>query len=233
MKKLLILVLSSDFHPYDKMIQTSLQTWDSIEVEGVETVFYCGQSSKPNNGKVIYMPVGNSLLDMGTKCLLAYEWALQSKEFDYVARVNASCYVDKNNLVKFIDDLPETNVFAGVETDSQNGFRYQWGGASFIISKDVLQKIVDNKHLWRHQYMEDEASSLLVAELGIPFYEGKSGSIDKMPDGWRCISYGGESISFTDFNDLKRLNHHFYRVKCDKDRSVDAFVMNELFNVLK
>lgn len=231
MKRVLILVLSSDFHPYNKMIQTSMETWDSVETEGVETIFYCGMSDKPNTEKVIYMPVGNGLFEMGKKCLLAYEWALQNKEFDYVARVNASCYVDKKNLIKFVENLPETNVFAGVETDSQNGFRYLWGGCQYIISKDVLQKIVDNKHLWMHQYMEDESMSLVVSGLGIPFSEGKSGSIDKMPDGWRIISYGGESVAFNEFSEIIRLKHHFYRVKCDKNRNVDAFVMHELFKV--
>lgn len=233
MKKVLILVLSSDFHPYDKMIQTSIETWDSVEVEGVEVIFYCGRSDKSNTEKIIYMPVENGLFDMGKKSLLAYEWALQNKEFDYIARVNASCYVDKKNLIKFVEHLPETNVFAGVETDSQNGFAYAWGGCQYIISKDVLEGIVKNKHLWNHQYMEDESISLVVKEMGITVYPGKSGSIDKMVDGWRIISYGGESMSFSDFSEIKELNHHFYRVKCDSDRSVDEYVMRQLFNTLK
>ena len=233
MKKVLILVLSSDFPPYDQMIQTSLKTWEMLEVEGVDTVFYCGKSNKKNSEKVIYLPVDNRLHDMGSKSILAYEWALQNKQFDYVARVNASCYVDKTKLIEFVQQLSETNVFAGTVAESQNGFKYLWGGCQFIISKDVLQKIVDNQKLWRHDLMEDEAMSLVVSALEIPFFEGKSGAIDKMPEGWRIISYGGESMSFTDFSEIVKLGHHFYRVKCDGKRDVDAFVMKELFKVLQ
>lgn len=234
MKKTLILVLSADFPPYDKMVQTSLETWDSVEQDGCETVYYFGGSTKPNTKSKIYFPVPESLITMGRKTVMALEWAINNKQFDYLARVHSSTYVDKGQLVKYCDQLPEENIFAGVTTKSQNGFDYQWGGAHYLISRDVVKKVVDNKHLWKHDFMEDESLSLLIKELGIPFYAGKSGSIDKMSDGWRIISYGGgESISFSDFSDLKKLEHHYFRVKCDGNRSVDEVVMRELFKVLQ
>lgn len=232
MKKVLIIVLSSDFPPYEKMIQTSLETWDSLNVPGVETIFVCGSSEKQDTDKIKYFQIGNSLFDMGKKNIAAFEWALANKEFDYVARINASCYVQKENLLAYVQTLADTDVFAGAMTDSQNGFKYLWGGAQYIISKDVIQKIVANKHHWQHKYMEDESMSLLVNWLSVPFCEGYSGAIDNMGDHWRCISYGGESITFTDFADLKRLNHHFYRVKQDQKRWVDEMIMKELFKVL-
>lgn len=234
-KTVLILVLSSDFAPYSKMIETSMNTWDSIQVPGTETIFYCSKKDNPgkqSTDKVLYFNVGNSLFDMGHKNLATFEWALQNKQFDYVARVNASCYVDKKALIKYIQDLPSENLFAGVETESQNGFRYCWGGCQYILSRDVISQMVENKSKWQHRYMEDEAMSLLAVELNIPFYNGKSGSIDKTEDGWRCISYGGESISFIDFADLKKLNHHYYRVKQDQKRDVDEYIMEQLFKAL-
>jgi len=234
-KKVLILVLSADFEPYSTMITTSQKTWDSIEEEGMESIFYCGESTKPNTDKIIYLPVGEGLHMMGRKLLLAFEWALKNKEFDYIARVHSSTYVNKKELLNYVQDLPTENVFAGAVADSQNGFKYCWGGAHYIISKDVVQKIVDSKNDWEHKYMEDESMSLIVASCGIPFTAGKSGSIDKLEVGWHCISYGDgcESISFNDFSEVVRLRHHFYRVKNDKNRDVDKFVMEELFRVLK
>jgi len=232
MKKVLILVLSADFHPYDEMIQTSLNTWDSVEVEGVETAFYCGKSKKKNTDKIIYLNVKDGMLQMGHKALEAFKWAL-NKEFDYIARVNSSTYVNKKTLLQYVQNLPDNNLFAGIEADSQNGFKYCWGGTGYIISKDVIQKIVDNSNLWHHGYMEDESLSLIVKELGYDFTMGYGGAIDKMETDWRIISYGGgESISFTDFADLKPLKHHFIRVKQDQRRLEDKFVMNELFRVL-
>ena len=92
-KKVLILVLSSDFPPYSQMIQTSKGTWNSVQVDGCETVFCCGNSKKKSSDDIIYFPVENGLYDMGHKTIAMLEWALQNKEFDYIARTNASCYV--------------------------------------------------------------------------------------------------------------------------------------------
>lgn len=234
-KKVLILVLSSDFIPYSAMIETSRRTWDSVEVNGCETIFYCSIKDNPNfrqSEKVMYWDVDNTLFSMGWKNLAMFEWALKNKEFDYVARLNASCYCDKKNLMEYVETLPYENVFAGAEAQSVHGFFYLWGGAQYIISRDVLQKIVDNKREWQHSLMEDEAMSMLVKGLHIPYSEGYSGAIDNMGDHWRCISYGGESITFTDFADLKRLKHHFYRIKCDGKRYMETFIMDTLFKTL-
>lgn len=233
MKTVLILVLSSDFEPYSTMIRTSLDTWDSIEVPGVESMFMCGKSKhKQDTDRIIYLPVENGLMDMGYKTIAMLEWALANKQFDYIARVNASCYVQKENLLKYVQTLPDTDVFAGAVATSVHGFEYMWGGAQYIISKDVISRIVANKQHWQHKYIEDESMSLLANWLSIPYSAGYSGAIDNMGDHWRCISYGGESITFTEFAELKRLKHHFYRVKQDGKRWVDEFIMKELFKVL-
>jgi len=229
MKKVLILVLSTDKPPYDKMIQTSKETWDKEN----EAIFYCSDLDTGNKKPgIMYLPTGNGLFDMGHKNIAAFKWAL-TQEFDYIARINASCYVDKKKLNDFIQTLPDTGLFMGVETDSRHGFRYVWGGCHYIISRDVIQKIVDNADKWNHKYMEDEAMSLLVASMGIPFTPGiKSCSIDRLYNAWQCISYCNESIIFTDFEKLKPLSHIFYRVKCDGNRSQDEFLMQQLSKVL-
>ncbi len=239
MKKVLILVLSSDFPPYDKMIQTSLETWDTISVDGAESVFYCSQKDNPkwkNSDKIRYFDTGNSLYDMMDKNAEMYQWALLNKEFDYVARINASCYCDKKELIEYVQTLPTENVFVGVEvTDESKGAeRWAWGGTQFIFSSDVLQKLVNERHNFRKDIMEDMATSFIINKLGIEYTKGiPSCSIDKTESGWTCISYIGKSVSFTDFSDLKDLGHVFYRVKQDGKREMDEYVMRELFKVLK
>lgn len=231
MKKVLILVLSHDKPPYNKMVETALQTWDSDEVEGCQTVYYF-DGVMANTDKFIYLNVDSGLLGMGKKTLSAFEYVLSNFEFDYIARVHSSIYVNKKLLYQHIQTLPGKDYFAGSVADSANGFKYIWGGTGFIISKDVIQKVVLNKVHWQHKYMEDESLSLLVNWLSVPYSEGYAGAIDNMDNHWRCISYGGESITFTDFADMKRLNHHFIRVKQDGKRWVDEFIMKELKRVL-
>lgn len=232
MKKALIMVLSSDWPPYSKMITTSQQTWDSVHVEGTDTVFYCSYSDKVDTDKVIYLPVDNGLYDIGKKTLLAFEWALKNKDFDYLSRPQANGYINKKELIKYVQTLPDEKVFATIEVDTVP--RWGWGVGT-LLSRDIVKTIVDNKDKWDHHKMEDVAMSQLVDKLGIPWTKAMACSIDRMPDGWRCIVYGdGTSFSFKDFSEIvKAEGHFFFRCKQDYNREEDAFVMKELFKYLK
>ncbi len=234
MKKILILVMSSQKPPYGKMIETSLNTWDSINVEGVESVFYCGNPMKGNTDKMIYFPLDESYQTMGEKTLRAYEWALKNKEFDYVARVNSSCYVNKKELIKYIQTLPDKNVFAGLEVvASKTAEKWMWGGGQYIISRDVVELIVENRSMWNHTVMDDQAVSFLVNKLSIPYIQGKACSMEKRKDGWTCLCYGEPSIEFIDFQDMNKLqNQYFIRVKQDDDRNRDEYIMKQLYQNL-
>jgi hypothetical protein len=229
MKKVLILVVSSEVRPYGKMIDTSLETWDSIKVEGVQTIFYCGTSTHIDTDKIKHFPITESLHNMGHKGLLAYEWALNNLEFDYVARVNSSCYVSKNKLLDYVQTLPNDNLFEGLMVSRPESFDYAWGGGQFILSRDVLQLVVDNKDKWNHSYMEDESLGLLLGQLGIKTKQGNSCSINKEENNWMLLSYGfGESIKFTDFKDVANTPHYFFRVKQDGQREKDEYLMIKL-----
>lgn len=229
--RILILVVSADFAPYDRMIETSLNTWDSIDVHGVETVFYCGESLKADTDKIVYLPVRDSLQSMGYKDILIFKWALQNKQFDYVVRVNSSCYVDKFELVEYIKTLPTENLFACAEVVG-GGRKWAWGGYQFIMSRDVVEKIIENKDKWDHSVMEDMAMSGLVADIGIPYTPIKACSINRYGEGWLLISSDNNNIAFNDFNELSLCGQAMYRVKQDGKRSEDKTIMEELFRCL-
>lgn len=233
MKKLLILVLSADFPPYQKMMETQMNTWDTLTVDNTETVYYCGMSNKPNTDKVIYLPVEESLYTMGDKFLKALEWVLKNKEFDYIARPHSCIYVNKKNLSEYVQTLPDENVFAGLKVDATPV--WNWGGCGFILSKDVAQKIVDNKKEWNHSVMEDMALSYLINKLEIPYTPLRAASIDNMGNNWRCMSYHGvESFEFSDFSEItKSDNHFFFRIKQDGKRYMEEFISNEMFKYLQ
>lgn len=234
MKTVLILVVSSQLPPYDTMIQTSRQTWDSVDVSGVETVFYCGQPFNENTEKIIYFNIPEGYSNMGYKLISAFEWALSNKQFDYVARVNSSCYVDKIRLIEYVQTLPDSNVFAGgIVTASEENPAWMWGGLQYVISKDVIEKIVDNKVYFDHTKMEDVAMSKLVTKIGVPYTSGKGCSIDKVDDGWQLTGYGTDSFQFNSFSQITNCGHHFYRVKQDYDRLMDKFVMEQLQKYLQ
>lgn len=232
MKTVLILVISCQNHPYGKMIETSLNTWDSVEVEGCETIFYCGKPVKENTDKIIYFHIDEALETMGEKTLQAYEWALKNKQFDYIARVNSSCYVNKKELIKYVQDLPENNVFAGVSVNAEP--KWMFGGCQFILSRDIVEKIVYNRNSWNHGEMEDKSVSYLMNLLKVPYTDSRACSLNEGVNKWVCLGYGdGASFEFSDWNDVKeKSNHFFYRVKIDRNRNIDEYLMKRLFEVL-
>ncbi len=229
MKRVLILTIGAQIHPWDKMIQTSLDTWDSFEVDGVENVFYCGEPVKENTDKIIYFNIQESFFTMSRKMIQAFEWALKNKEFDYILRANSSVYIDKKVLLDYIQDFPDNNVFAGIEVAATPKWVVGW---SYIISKDIIEKIVENKDKIRHDITDDLALSYLMNDLQVPYSKLRMCSIDKREEGWALISYGGESFGFTDFKDCNKSNMPIYRIKQDHDRRQDKYVMQQLFNNL-
>lgn len=233
MKKVLALVLSCETPPYDKLMQTSINTWDSRHVEGIETIFYCGKSKKTNTDKIIYLNTPDSFLTMGAKTVEAFEWAVNNKQFDYLARPNASCYVRKQKLVNYAQSLPAEKLYLGLKTYSCYKIEYMWGGGQYILSRDVVELIVKNKDKWNHKYTEDVSISDLLIRLGIPLNGGGNAcSINKNADGgYSCIVYGeGASMDFRDFTDMNKLENQFFiRVKQDLKRHLDIEIMNELF----
>ena len=161
---------------------------------------------------------------------MAFEWALENKEFDYILRANSSTYIDKTVLVEYIKTFESENVFAGIEVDADPKWAVGW---SYIISKDIIKKIVENKELMRNDITDDVALSYLINHLQIPYTKLKICSINKHENDWSLVSYnGGESFSFTDFADCKNTGHSMFRCKQDLRRHLDAHVMRELFKNL-
>ena len=233
-KKILILVVSSQLPPYGEMVKTSNETWNSISVDGVETVFYFSEPLKENTDTEIYFPLKECYETMGHKMLSAFEWSLANRDFDYIVRVNSSCYVDKKELIKYVQTLPDTDLFSGgIVTDKDGNQDFVWGGLQFILSKDVVRKVVDNKDKWQHDKMEDVSVSYLVKDLGIKFTDGKGCSINKQDNGWLCICYGSDNYEFNDFSEIRKNGQFFYRVKTDGHRWIDKIIMQELFKQLQ
>lgn len=233
-KKVLILAIGCSLDPWAKMAVTSKQTWDSVEVDGVETIFYFGQPVKQNTDKEIYFDVKEAYSTMGYKLLLALDWALKNKEFDYIARVNGSCYVDKKELIKHVQTLQDAHLFAGAIVPKGEQYQYPWiwGGGQLLISKNIVERIIENKNKFNHKLIEDVALSKLIHDLHIPLTSGNSVSIDRNGDKWRSIGYGYNSYEFASFDELRKEGVFFYRCKQDLQRDQDEFIMRELFRVL-
>lgn len=206
----------------------SRETWDSVEIPHTKTFYYCGKRYTPEQDRTIYLHLPEDFGNVPARNIWAFKEALDRFNFDYMARVNASCYVRKQQLLDAVQSLPEKNVFRGVSTGE-----FMWGGAQFIFSRDVIERMVEKPELWNQTLMEDMSLSKLAKDLGIPWDTNGSGcSINRQPPGWLCIYYenGGQGgLEFSDFADMKRLpGQYFLRVKQDLKRHEDVEIMHAL-----
>lgn len=230
--KVLIAVISNTEHPYGAMIATSMRTWDSVRVDGVETIFYVGGDTLGFKNRTLTVPVKEALNTMGHKNLHAWEWMLANREWDFMARVNASCFVHKPRLLARCGELPASGFICGGVVRSDNGApEWMWGGHQFVMSRDVVQALVDHKEVWPHDQMDDVALSYAARDLGFEFNQNQNAcSIDRMGrDEWRAVATNGEAFCFTNWEDVRKLTTQiFFRVKQDQMRHEDAVVMRHL-----
>lgn len=234
-KTVLILVLSTEKDWYGRLAETSRATWDAEEVEGVETVFYFGRSTKPDTDKFLFTDIEDEFHNMGRKTLVAFEYALHHRAFDYIFRANASLYVHKPGLLAYCQDKPETNLALGVCAQGKDSL-FLWGPA-YMLSRDVVQKVVENKELWNHADMDDVAVSDLLHAINVPLdNRGSMASIALSGNGYEFVYYeGGDGGGATmkELSDLPtRLPDQFaFRVKDDSNRDNDVRLMKELHAV--
>lgn len=231
--KVLILVLSARREPWAQLMETSMQTWDSEDHPQTRSLYYCGKSDQPSTDKVFYSPaLTESLEDVSPRTIEAFEKALEL-EWDFLARCHSSTYVHKRNLVDFIETLPTENVLCGLLTTGERPFL--WGGGSYIISRDVVEKFVANKAKWNRKIMEDNSLTNLANELEIPLSgDGRMASINQVSvmggNAWMVMCYGvGENFTFTDWSDIKKAGiHYYFRCKQDLERHKDIEIMHQL-----
>jgi hypothetical protein len=233
--KVLISVLGVRDAPYGEMTETSKATWDSVDVPGVETIYYVGEPDTPLQDKVMGTPVQEGYETIGYKNLIAWKWMLENRECDFLARVNASCYVHKARLLEHCKQNPATRFLTGGIVTRPGKPEWLWGGYQFVMSRDVVQALVDNPQVWNHRKMEDVALSFAATALGIPFVPCRDVcSIDRTDTGWQLIATNGNSFEFTGWDELSRVDDQvFFRVKQDDDRLRDAVVMRNLLTHLK
>lgn len=233
MKTVLIFVHGSSNGPYPMLMDASMKTWDTVDVDGVETWFY-SDPMPMRHPRILQVPCGKGIYNEGKQNLLGFDWALKNLKWDFMARVNASCYVRKKTLIEYVQNIPDRRLFRGVKAPWKNGTHYLWGGAHYIISRDVVQDMVDQQGHWPHNEIEDVAISLMAGILGVELDGmGRCVAINKTDSGWKGVFYSDGkqgSYDFKTFDEFKSLvgDVHFIRVKQDGKRHLDVWLMNQL-----
>lgn len=188
-KKILILVLSFKDTIYNSFYNIQKNTWDSINHPNIKTIYFFGKkfklsapyfkSSIVNNDIVV--PLVDTYMGIRKKTVLAFD-AIKEYDFDYVLRTNSCSYIDKINLSKFLENKPADNFYFGVRGVYQNIEFIS--GAGYILSKDLILKIIESKNLFDDSYIDDVSLSIFLNRNKVTFdFSGKRVDIvDTIPD---------------------------------------------------
>ncbi len=214
--KILILVLSYDKHPYDELMKSQMETWDSIKEPDVCVGYYHGGLESgvahvrlnPLNedSAVITLNATDSYYYMAAKfkeCLKFFADA----DFDIIFRTNSSSYVNKKELVKFANTLPKTGLYAGWEIQGNAGYNVV-SGAGFFLSPDTAEILRFNIDP-NFEREEDVYCAQLLHEKGVQIINERS------------------RFDVRVINNNIPLDRYHYRFKTD-DRLQDAENMRQL-----
>lgn len=179
------MVLSYNESPYRELMEAQNQTWDSVEVDGVETVYYYGSllaGDKVGNKCIQHLENGRWSREVQFKCtdayyLMAHKLKLALEyvkdwEYDYIFRSNSSSFICKQRLKEFAETLPKEKLYAGWEIEGNAGYNV-CSGAGFFLSRDtaeILRENIDPKF----EREEDVYCAQLLHEKGIKIIDDKS-----------------------------------------------------------
>jgi len=153
--KLLALILTSKNNPhYEVFNEGVMKTWASKSYKNINILPYFGRSGKTTEivNNVLYVNAPDNFLTL--KTLLAFEYALNNIEFDFLIRPNVSTYVRIKKLYDYLYKKPKNNYYAGPLLNI-DGVKYP-SGTLMMFSKDIIKKIVDGKSIINeNQYADD------------------------------------------------------------------------------
>lgn len=220
-KNVIILVLSHYEEPYVMLENCIKQTWAKHNSDNVNVIFYHGGAEEEVKDDKIITNYPEGLHNIGYKTIRAFEILLQNNNFDYIFRTNSSSYVNIERLVEYLDDKPLDNFYHGII--GHHGDINFASGCGYFISKDVVEKVVENKDNWPHQIIDDVAIAFLLRSIGIYPTLAPRLDIDSIIDDDYYVM--GKKLE----KSLIDKNFHF-RCKTGGDRTGEIKIMNKLKN---
>jgi len=219
--KTAILVLTHNEWPYNMMENTIRETWGKEKDPNVEIYYSLGRVDDLKvNSDTIYAPYFEGYVNIGYKTIYAFEYLLTT-DFDFLFRPNTSSFVNIPKLNEFVKTLPIEKYYGaspisfnggGVEElDKINGPTVCGSGCGYIISRDLVQLIVDNKDKWEHRLIDDLALCKFLYDFGIQMVECPRVSVHYTENG-EVFSFG-EKLTVDEI-----LNEMHYTTRTDEIR---------------
>jgi hypothetical protein len=172
-KKVLVLVISSDTYPSVRNRKIIEKTWAVDSPDNIEVFFYkAGHKTEVSKQNEITLAVGKSSKDISEKNIMAFEYALENFDFDFLFRTTTTSYVKLDELNSFIERNHKESkyLYCGrvMETnDLSNNKQTFVSGAGILFTRDTIKKIIENKKQLDYRLWDDVGLGKLLKKLGI------------------------------------------------------------------
>jgi len=139
------------------------------------------------------------------------------KDFHYIFRTNLSSFINIEKFIKWTATIKDKNVYKGF-IGYLNGIKFA-SGAGYLLSRDIIQYIIDNEHLLNKDLPDDVAiGKLLMIKIGVE-------------NSTRFDIINNQNIN--DLNKIGNFDYHHIRIKNPtRENDIIAFLylINKIYS---
>lgn len=147
--KLLILILASDDYPVYCELQKIWRAYMHSDPENIEAYFIKADPNLPSDclidGDIVWLKCEECIKPgIINKTIMSFEHFLPriGTEFTYVLRTNLSSFYILPRLLTKLKTYPRRSFYCSADS----GTSYTGSGAGYILSPDLVELLVNNKH---------------------------------------------------------------------------------------
>lgn len=156
---------------------------------------------------------------LNNKFLGLYRYFLDQTDCDYLYTTTTGSYLQPKIIVDLCQQLPDKDVYAGSILNA--GKRKFISGANRLMSRDVVQRLVNERRLLNPVYLEDLSQGIVLEKIGVPFHETPTINLHSLDE-----LFGK--------NKQEVLANFHFRIKSYTDRSLnDVEIMQQLHRILQ
>jgi hypothetical protein len=234
--RILCLILASDTAPEHVKFQALWRRFMTLNPQ-VDCYFYKAHPdlSQPTflADRTLWIRMNDTFDTVYDKTLRAFEHFLpELSNYDFVYRSNLSTLVSFRHMLEFCADLPKTGCCAGVmggieanvPQSERNSLHHPYsfpGGNGFLLSPDLVRRMVDDKEPLVHQ--DDVTIGNALRRWGIPIREFVRPDFSGMNKAWFVNNY--DLLQPHERNDSPKKTMFTYRFKSD-NRNDDVEMMS-------
>jgi hypothetical protein len=116
------------------------------------------------HGRVATLPIPDPITLAGLRTVETLRFALENFDFDFLLRITSSCLVNPRGLDNFLNTLAPHRLAAGQVR--RFGMTKFLSGAAWLLSRDLVEVIVQNEEKYRLDVWEDVGMGALIGSLG-------------------------------------------------------------------